>query len=180
MRASRWNRIRPGRDQGLDVGAVTLILRIRSSSAGVSSWPGAFVVGLPVVFALPAAGVVAVGALAPGVPVVGVLVAPGVVVGVVVGVLVAPGVLAAGAPGTVVAVLGVTGVLAPGAGLSTVVATVESELEPPLSFTSAAASTPSDSAATLASTAIGTFQLGVAARRVRAAPPQFKHHSCSG
>jgi hypothetical protein len=150
----------------LDVGTVTLILRIRSSSAGVSSRPGVFVVGLLVAFGVLAAGVVAVGVLAPGVPVVGVVVAPGVVV--------------AGVPGAVVAALGVTGVLATGAVLSTVVATVESELEPPLSFTSAAASTPSESAATLASTAIGTLQLGVAARRVRAAAPQFKHHSCSG
>jgi protein-disulfide isomerase len=158
----------------LDVGTVTLILRIRSSSAGVSSRPGAFVVGLLVAFGVLAAGVVAVGVLAPGVPVVGVLVAPGVVVAGV------PGAVVAGVPGAVVAALSVTGVLATGAVLSTVVATVESELEPPLSFTSAAASTPSESAATLASTAIGTLQLGVAARRVRAAAPQFKHHSCSG
>ena len=48
--------------------------------------------------------------------------------------------------------------------------------------TSAAASTAERRAATTitASAMIGAFQLGVAARRVRAAAPQRRHHSCSG
>jgi predicted membrane-bound spermidine synthase len=46
------------------------------------------------------------------------------------------------------------------------------EPEPPTRLTSAAASTPSDSATTTASVATRPFQLGDAARRVRAAAPQ--------
>ena len=46
--------------------------------------------------------------------------------------------------------------------------------------TSAAASTPSATARRRRSAMIGAFQLGGAARRVRAAAPQFRHHSCSG
>jgi hypothetical protein len=118
-----------------------------------------------------------VGVLAPGVAVVGV--APGVAV---VAVL-APGVAVVGVV-VVAGVVGVTGALAAGAVVTVVVTVVVAgladELEPPASFTSAAASTPSASAAMAASVAIGIFQLGVAARRVRAAAPQFRHHSCSG
>jgi hypothetical protein len=116
---------------------------------------GAVVVETPVV-----AGVLVLGVLVAGVLVLGMLVVGTLVPGVVV--LVAGGIVAAG---VVVIVL-------------TIAVVVESES--PVSFTMAAASTPSDSATTLASTAIGIFQLGVAARRVRAAAPQFRHHSCSG
>jgi ABC-type dipeptide/oligopeptide/nickel transport system permease subunit len=49
--------------------------------------------------------------------------------------------------------------------------------ESPASFTSAAASTPSASATMTQMIAIGVFQFGVAARRVRAAAPQRRHHS---
>ncbi len=52
--------------------------------------------------------------------------------------------------------------------------------EPPLSLTSAAASTPSESAAIAAIATIGAFQLVGAARRVRAAAPQLRHHSWRG
>jgi len=52
--------------------------------------------------------------------------------------------------------------------------------ESPASFTSEAAIAPSESAATIASAATGPFQLGEAARRVRAAAPQFRHHSWLG
>src|SRR5437763_9772829 len=50
----------------------------------------------------------------------------------------------------------------------------------PASLTRSAASTPSDSAATVAISATGTLQLGDAASRVRAAAPQRRHQSCSG
>ena len=53
-------------------------------------------------------------------------------------------------------------------------------VEPPASDTSAAASTPSDSTATVATATIGVVQRGDAASRVRAAPPQLRHQSCSG
>jgi hypothetical protein len=53
-------------------------------------------------------------------------------------------------------------------------------VEFPARAMSAAAITPSDRATTTASTAIGFFQSGEAARRVRAAAPQRTHHSCSG
>src|SRR5262249_8374020 len=47
------------------------------------------------------------------------------------------------------------------------------------SLTSEAAMTPSDSVATIATTAIGAFRLGGSPRRVRAAAPQRRHQSCS-
>ena len=47
------------------------------------------------------------------------------------------------------------------------------------SLTSEAARTPSDSVATIARAAIGAFRLGGGPRRVRAAAPQRRHHSCS-
>src|SRR5437016_4767688 len=50
----------------------------------------------------------------------------------------------------------------------------------PASLTRAAASTPSDSVATTAIAMIGALQFGDVARRVRAAAPQRRHHSCSG
>src|SRR5262249_58567701 len=50
----------------------------------------------------------------------------------------------------------------------------------PASATSAATSAPSASAPTIATTVNGAFQFGAAARRVRAAAPQRRHHSCSG
>ncbi len=114
------------------------------------------------------------------VPVDPVLVAPP---GVVVRVTVAPGVLVGDvlAPGARVpcALVVVAGAIA--AGVVTVVVLAGAvELESPASLTIAAASTPSDSAITVASVAIRPFQLGDAARRVRAAPPQRRHHSCSG
>ena len=63
------------------------------------------------------------------------------------------------------------------AGLVTVVVTLVVEEEPPASLTRATASTPSDSVATTASAMIGAFQFEEAARRVRAAAPQRRHHS---
>jgi len=51
--------------------------------------------------------------------------------------------------------------------------------EPPARVTSAAASTPSESAARTVSVRTAGFQEGDAAKRVRAAAPQCKHHSCS-
>ena len=72
-----------------------------------------------------------------------------------------------------------------GAGAATVIVLVTgggvvAVLEPPLSLTSAAASTPSESTAITAIATIGALQFGGAARRVRAAAPQLRHHSCSG
>ncbi len=52
--------------------------------------------------------------------------------------------------------------------------------ESPASFTSAAASAASASSATSATATTGARQFGVAARRVRAAAPQRRHHSCPG
>lgn len=49
--------------------------------------------------------------------------------------------------------------------------------EPPASFTRAAASTPRESTTTTTAIVRGAFQLGDAASRVRAAAPQFRHHS---
>jgi hypothetical protein len=134
-----------------------------------------------------------------------VLVSPGVVVvaaplgvvavGVVLGTLTPPlgvvagplGIVAAGVVGVVAAVLGttagvvgVTAVLAAGAATVVVVVGAALDPEPPASLTSAAASTPSASTATTAIAAIGPFQLGVAASRVRAAAPQRRHQSWSG
>src|SRR5664280_1165459 len=127
--------------------------------------PGPAVPPAPVVVVAPGVFVVP-----PGVLVVGVL-APGTA---------APGVVAAGvvaAPGA--GVVGAAGVLAAGV-VMVVVAGAEEELESPASLTSAAARTASASAAMTATVAIGPFQLGVAARRVRAAAPQLRHQSCSG
>jgi len=93
------------------------------------------------------------------------------------------GVLVPGTAGVVVGTVAV-GTVAVGvlAGLVTVivVGVVVECSEPPASFTSAAASTPSASATTTASAITGVFQAGDAARRVRAAAPQRRHHSCSG
>jgi hypothetical protein len=112
---------------------------------------------------------------APGVLVLGVLVAGALVAGVL-----ALGVLVVGMLTPGVVVLDAGGIAVVGAVVIVLTIAVVVEPESPVSCTTAAASTPSDSAATLASTAIGIFQLGVAARRVRAAAPQFRHHSCSG
>ena len=62
------------------------------------------------------------------------------------------------------------------------VRTIETVAEPesPASDTREAASTPSDTTATTATAMIGAFQLEDVARRVRAAAPQFRHHSWSG
>jgi hypothetical protein len=91
----------------------------------------------------------------------------GLVGAVVVGVLVAGGVA--------------LGVWVAAAGLVTVVVGAAAlEPEPPASFTSAAARTPSDNTATTSATSSGARQLGEAARRVRAAAPQRRHQSCSG
>jgi hypothetical protein len=119
-------------------------------------------------------GVVAPGTVAPGV-------APGVVVpGTVVPGVVPPGTVAPGvvAPGVVVVDVGK---VAAGAVITVLVtASVVEPEEPPASLTRAAASTPRDSAVTTASVMTGAFQVGDAARRVRAAAPQRRHHSCSG
>jgi hypothetical protein len=127
--------------------------------------PGAVVApGVVVVVAPGVVGVVALGVEVVGVPVaLGVEVAPGVVVA---GVVPTPG-------------TAVVGVLAAGV-VTVVVARADEELDPPASFTSAAARTASASAATTAIVAIGAFQLGVAASRVRAAAPQRRHQSWSG
>jgi len=100
-------------------------------------------------------------------------------------VLVAPGTLVAGVVGvltlgTAAVVVGAAGVLAAGAATVVVAVAAVLEPEPPASLTSAAASTPSASTATTAIVAIGVFQLGVAASRVRAAAPQRRHQSWSG
>ena len=124
---------------------------------------------VPLFGVLVAPGVVAPGVLEPGVLVPGVL-EPGVLV---------PGLVVAGVLALGVVAVGVTGTLAAGAVVTVVVAVVV-EPEPPASLTSPAASTPSASAATTATAAMGAFQLGVAARRVRAAAPQAMHQSWSG
>jgi hypothetical protein len=104
------------------------------------------------------AGMLAAGTVVPGVLVAGVLVR-GVLVA---GVLAAPA-AAAGA----VAVLVIAGVFA-------------AELpELPASETSAALSAPRESRITALSAITGARQLGIAARRVRAAAPHRRHHSCS-
>jgi hypothetical protein len=120
-------------------------------------------------------GVIVVGVPGLTAPVCGALVPPGVSV---------PGL--AGAPGVVVAVLvvadgapGSVGVLETVIVLVSGVACVVVE-EPPLSLTSAAARTPNASAAITARATIGALQFAGAARRVRAAAPQLRHHSCWG
>ena len=155
-----------GVKSGFEVGGVTL----------EEVWPGGLALGVVrrgVVVApvwLPAPGAVVLpGVVAPGtaVVVVGVVLAPEVVV-------VVRGRVVAG--GTAV----VGGTIAAGAVVTVVVeGAVVEVLEPPASVTSAAASTPSDSAARAASARTGAFQAGDAARRVRAAAPQRRHHSCS-
>jgi hypothetical protein len=138
-------------------------------------WVGVVVPGLVLAPGVLVPGTVAPGTLVAGVVVPGVL-APGtVVVGVLVPGTVAPGVAA---PGVVVVAVGIVAT----GGVSTVLVTasvVELE-ESPTSLTTAAASTPRDSAVITASVTIGAFQVGDPARRVRAAAPQRKHHSCSG
>lgn len=126
--------------------------------------PGVVVVAAPLGATPPA---VVVGTLTPPLGVV----VPGTPVAGVVGVL---------TPGTAPAVVGAAGALA--AGATTVVVVVAAALDPesPASLTSAAASTPSASKAITAIVAIGVFQLGVAASRVRAAAPQRRHQSWSG
>jgi hypothetical protein len=94
---------------------------------------------------------------------------------------------AAAVPGTVVAGAAVVGVgatalgaVVSAAGAVTVrVTAVLVGLELPARSISAAASTPSEIATTATIAASGTLQFGVAARRVRAAAPQRRHHSCS-
>lgn len=78
--------------------------------------------------------------------------------------------------GVVAVTVGVT--TAPGVAVVMVrVVAGPSALEPPASFTSAAASTPRESTTTTIAIVSGAFQLGDAARRVRAAAPQLRHHS---
>jgi hypothetical protein len=91
-------------------------------------------------------------------------------------VVVAPGVVCVETLGVVVEA---EGVLVAGVVMVVVVAGAWGP-EPPASFTKAAASTPSESTTTTTAATSGAFQLGEAARRVRAAAPQFRHHSCSG
>ncbi len=126
------------------------------------------VVGVPVVGVAPLAVV--------GVPVVGV--APLAVVGVpVVGV--AP-LVAVGVPVVGAAPLAEVGLPAVEARTVLVTATVLAGLlESPASETSAAASAPSESTITTPRAITGPCQRGVAARRVRAAAPHRRHHSCS-
>jgi hypothetical protein len=138
------------------------------SPFGVAAAPG--VVLVPDV-ARPAVLVGAVlvrGAVTPPLPGTVVL-APGCVAVAVVAVVACGGIVAA--PGAV------AGLVA--AGATAVGCERDVELSP-ASLTSAAASTPSARAATVAITARGRRQLGAAARRVRAAAPQRRHHSCCG
>ena len=108
---------------------------------------------------------------------------PGVTAPVVVGATTPPRPVA---PVVDVVVVGIVPGTAPGAiGASVVTvrvtgATAVGVFELPLSFTSAAASTPSASTAIAVIATIGAFQLVGAARRVRAAAPQLRHHSCRG
>jgi hypothetical protein len=110
---------------------------------------------------------------------------PGVAPGAVAPPAVAPGVAAPGAvvPGAVVvgtAGLPSAGAVAAGAVVRVLVTRVVVESELPARSTSAAVNTPSESATRATIAAIGLLQLGVAARRVRAAAPQRRHHSCWG
>jgi hypothetical protein len=86
--------------------------------------------------------------------------------------------------GTGVVTVGVVGTIAEGVAAAAVVTVLvvggAPGPESPASFTSAAASTPSESTATAIAPSRGAFQFGDAARRVRAAAPQRRHHSCSG
>jgi len=83
--------------------------------------------------------------------------------------------------------IGVLGTVAVGAGsaaagvlVTVIVLGVGAGPVSPASFTSAAASTPSESTATTIAPSSGVRQFGDAASRVRAAAPQRRHHSCSG
>jgi hypothetical protein len=114
--------------------------------------------------------------------------APGTLLG---GAAVVP--LGAFALGTLAPGSGVVGMLAGTVGITlgaaarevlvTVVTVVTAALAPepelPARSTSAAPRAPSDSATSTANAMIGAFQFGAAARRVRAAAPQRRHHSCS-
>ncbi len=133
-------------------------------------------------------GVALCGASAPGVVAPRGEVAPGVAPGVSApGALVLPGVLVPGASAPGAVVVGVVGALVPGAvgavapvaGVVTVLVMVVggSASDPPASFTKEAASTPNASTITAASPISGPRQLGVEARRVRAAAPQCRHQS---
>ena len=95
------------------------------------------------------------------------------------------GAIVVGVPGVTAPVVVVGIAPATVGGVATVIVVVEGAIalvvpEPPLSLTSAAASTPSASVAITAIATIGAFQFVGAARRVRAAAPQFRHHSCAG
>jgi hypothetical protein len=149
-------------------------------------WPAPVLVPVPLPVALgpPAPPVVREGAIVVGVPgftapVLGALAPPGVPPSGVAGALGAaepPGVAELVVGGRFSEVVGVAGtvivvVIAGGAcGVG----------EPALSLTSAAASTPNATAAITAIATIGARQLAGAARRVRAAAPQVKHHSWAG
>lgn len=87
--------------------------------------------------------------------------------------------LGAGVVGTGAAAV-VVGTAAAGGTVTVRWIVVVVEPEPEDSFTSDAASTPSESTATTAKAIIGAFQFEDAARRVRAAAPQRRHHSCDG
>jgi hypothetical protein len=82
--------------------------------------------------------------------------------------------------GAVVAVEGTVVAVESAVVVTVVVVATAGVPEPVARLTSAAASTPSDSATTTASAAVRPLQLGDAARRVRAAAPQRRHHSWSG
>jgi hypothetical protein len=107
-----------------------------------------------------------------GVVAVVVLLAPGACAGA----LVTPGAVAAGAVGVVVVAGGAVGEAAAAVVTVRVIAAGAGP-ESPASFTSAAARMPSARAATTANATIGAFHPGAAARRVRAAAPQRRHHS---
>ena len=168
-----------GRAGGYLVRGAKPALRSASSVEGDRLVPVVVVgvVAVVVVVWLPAGAVVAPGEIVVGVP--GVPGVPGVTAPVVVGTTAPPRPVAPVAPVVVVGI-------APGsAGAAVVIVLVTgggvvAVLEPPLSLTSAAASTPSASTAITAIATIGAFQFVGAARRVRAAAPQLRHHSCSG
>jgi len=141
---------------------------------------------VPVVGALVVApGVVAPGVVAPGAGAVFVAApAPGAGASVGAAGFVVPGLVVAGAAvvaGGVAGAAALPGMLCAGAPawvpVSTAAGRAGELVELPASSTRAATSTPSASAATIASRATGALQLGVAASRVRAAAPQERHQS---
>jgi multisubunit Na+/H+ antiporter MnhC subunit len=149
-----------GVKRGFEVGVVTL---------------GVVRPGAPVLEVFGRGVVLAPVRLAPGFFPPGAVAVPGVVVRgrVLVPVSPVPGVLVVGAVAVGVAVMA-------GAVVTVVVAgAVVERSEPPARVTRAAASTPRESAARTASARTAGFQEGDAAKRVRAAAPQCKHHSCS-